>query len=276
MDFILMDIFMAILYKAPAQPNGKILHAGAAGGNWANSPQPITGNNGHSFAKALEHVIGADANNKFISYNNHPPDVPKVRTKSNSKGVLMMDTSNTDAASWIVHTVPGFPKARTGYLFPPAEVQKGHLLICLTIKEDQIDTIDAQMNTRPNLRKLVSGESRLTPPLAVTQDTTTAAAQSLKVTIYSKGEKSRYEIYRRVLVKKLKTGIKVWTTRDKILQSDCRILNRNIKLVTSPIAVDGHASSLESDASHQAMEPTMAVCIDDATISARFKEIAQN
>ncbi|KRX52762.1 Deoxyribonuclease-2-beta [Trichinella sp. T6] len=131
----------AILYKAPAKPNGKILHAGAANGNWANSPQPIAGNNGHSFAKALEHVIAVNANNKFISYNNHPPDVPKVRTKSNSKGVLMMDTGNDDAAAWIVHTVPGFPKARTGYLFPPAEVQKGHLLICLTIKEDQIDTI---------------------------------------------------------------------------------------------------------------------------------------
>ncbi|KRX64298.1 Deoxyribonuclease-2-alpha [Trichinella sp. T6] len=130
----------AILYKAPAQPNGKILIAGAAG-NWADSPAEVTANNGHSFAKALEHVIGADANNKFISYNNDPPDVPKVKTKSNSKGVLMMDITGTDAAAWIVHTVPGFPKARTGYLFPPAEVQKGHLLICLTIKEDQIDTI---------------------------------------------------------------------------------------------------------------------------------------
>ncbi|KRX64012.1 Deoxyribonuclease-2-alpha, partial [Trichinella sp. T6] len=130
----------AILYKAPAQRNGKILIAGAAG-NWADSPAEVTANNGHSFAKALEHVIGADANNKFISYNNDPPDVPKVKTKSNSKGVLMMDITGTDAAAWIVHTVPGFPKARTGYLFPPAEVQKGHLLICLTIKEDQIDTI---------------------------------------------------------------------------------------------------------------------------------------
>ncbi|KRZ82940.1 Deoxyribonuclease-2-beta [Trichinella sp. T8] len=135
------DADWAILYKAPAQTNGKILFAGAAGGNWAGSPQSVTLNNGHSFAKALEHVIAANAENKFISYNNDPPDVPKVRTKSNSKGVLMMDTGNNDAAAWIVHTVPGFPKARTGYLFPPAEVQKGHLLICLTIKEDQIDTI---------------------------------------------------------------------------------------------------------------------------------------
>ncbi|KRY10907.1 Plancitoxin-1 [Trichinella patagoniensis] len=225
-----------------------VMQTGVGGQNWANSPQPITRNNDHSFAKALEHVIAANAENKFISYNNHPPDVPKVRTKSNSKG-------NTDAAAWIVHTVPGFPKARTGYLFPPAEVQKGHLLICLTIKEDQIDTIaitlriatpliyyndipDAQMDSRPNLKKLANGESRLTPPIS----------------------------------------------------------GRNIRLVTSPISVNGDQSTLENDVSQwlvtetgnkfcavdkpyqksQTMEPAMAVCIDDATISARFKEIAQN
>ncbi|KRX55218.1 Deoxyribonuclease-2-beta, partial [Trichinella sp. T9] len=250
----------AILYKAPAQPNG-------AAGNWANNPVAVTQNNGHSFAKAIEHVFAPHVDNKFIAYNNDPPDVPKVRTKSNSK-------------AWIVHTVPGFPKARTGYLFPPAEVQKGHLLICLTIKEDQIDTIDAQMDSRPNLKKLANGVSRLTPPLTVTQDTTTTGAQSLKVTIYSKGEKSRY----------------VWTTRDKFLKSDCKTFGRNLKLVTSPISVDGHASSLENDVSQwivsepgnkfcvvdkpyhksQAKEPAMAVCIDDATIFGHFNRIAQN
>ncbi|KRX37094.1 Plancitoxin-1 [Trichinella murrelli] len=190
MDFTFMHIFpqslignikmprfrwTAILYKAPAQAQGKLLTAGAGAANWAANAAAVTAAVGHSFAKALEHVIAANVDNKFISYNNHPPDVPKVQTKSNSKG-------NTDAAAWIVHTVPGFPKARTGYLFPPAEVQKGHLLICLTIKEDQIDTIamtlriatpliyyndipDAQMDSRPNLKKLANGESRLTPPL---------------------------------------------------------------------------------------------------------------
>ncbi|KRZ82470.1 Plancitoxin-1, partial [Trichinella sp. T8] len=297
---------------APAQSNGRILVEGAAA-NWAGSPGAVTADNGHSFAKALEHVIAVNANNKFISYNNHPPDVPKVKTKSNSKGVLMMDTTNADAAAWIVHTVPGFPKARTGYLFPPAEVQKGHLLICLTIKEDQIDTIaltlrfatpliyyndipDTEINSRPNLKKLVSGESRILPPLAVTKDTATAAAVGLKVTIYSKGEKSRYEIYRKILLKKLKSTVKVWTARDNKLKSDCRIPGRNIRLVTSPISVNGDQSTLENDVSQwlvtetgnkfcavdkpyqksQAMEPAMAVCIDDATISTRFREIAQN
>ncbi|KRX32127.1 hypothetical protein T05_3211 [Trichinella murrelli] len=54
------------------------------------------------------------------------------------------------------------------------------------------DIPDTEMSSRPNLKKLVSGESRILPPLAVTKDTTTAAAAGLKVTIYSKGEKSRY------------------------------------------------------------------------------------
>ncbi|KRY81513.1 Plancitoxin-1 [Trichinella pseudospiralis] len=301
----------AIMYKVPAQNTGKALIAGAAGA-WQNTAA-VTGANGHSFAKALEHVIAANAANKFIAYNNIPPDIPKVETKSNSKGVLMMNPGGADEASWIVHTIPGFPKALRGYVFPPAEIQKGHLLICLTIKESEIDAIamairiatpliyhndipDAEINSRPNLKKLVNGESRLTPPLTVTRQISTAAAAGLKVTIYSKSEKSKYEIYRRILVKKLKATIKVWTTRDKTLKSDCRILGRNIKLVISPIAVNGQASSLENDVSQwlisepgnkfcaidkpyhksQTKEPSMAVCIDDATIFGHFNLIGQN
>ncbi|KRY09306.1 Plancitoxin-1, partial [Trichinella patagoniensis] len=304
-------LYRAVVYKAPAQNIGKALIAGPAPVAWGNTPVLTQFNNNHAVFKPLEHVIAESPTNKFIAYNNIPPDVPKVKTKSNSKGVLMMNPGVQDEASWIVHTIPGFPKALTGYVFPPAEIQKGHLFICLTIKESEIDAIamalriatpliyhndipDAEINSRPNLKKLVNGESRLTPPLTVTRQISTANAAGLKVTIYSKSEKSKYEIYRRVLVKKLKTGIKVWTTRDKILKSDCRILNRNIKLVTSPIAVNGDASSLESDVSQwlisdpgnkfcvidkpyhksQTKEPAMAVCIDDATIFGHFNVIA--
>ncbi|KRX14205.1 Deoxyribonuclease-2-beta [Trichinella nelsoni] len=307
---LLNDFNRVVVYKAPAQNAGKALIAGAGANAWQNIPD-VTRDNGHAVFKPLEHVIAANNGNKFIAYNNIPPDVPKVKTKSNSKGVLMMNPGNADEASWIVHTVPGFPKALRGYVFPPAEIQKGHLFICLTIKESEIDAIAMALRiatpliyhndipddpARPNLKKLVNGESRLTPPLTVTQQISTAAAQGLKMTIYSKGEKSKYEIYRRVLVKKLKTSIKVWTTRDKTLKSDCRILNRNIKLVTSPIAVDGHASSLENDVSQwlisepgnkfcvidkpyhksQTKEPAIAVCIDDATIFGHFNRIGQN
>ncbi|KRZ47623.1 hypothetical protein T02_14221, partial [Trichinella nativa] len=103
----------AILYKAPAQNTGKALIGGAAA-NWQVYPA-ITGRVDHSFGRAVEHVVALNANNKFIAYSNVPPDLPKVKTKSNSKGVLMMDPEATDAAAWIVHTVPGFPKALRGY-----------------------------------------------------------------------------------------------------------------------------------------------------------------
>ncbi|KRZ54950.1 hypothetical protein T02_12726 [Trichinella nativa] len=133
-------LYRVVVYKAPAQNTGKALIAGANANAW-QSIQDITVRNGHAVVKSLEHVIMADNTNKFIAYNNIPPDIPKVKTKSNSKGVLMMNPEAQDEASWIVHTIPGFPKALTGYVFPPAEIQKGHLFICLTIKESEIDAI---------------------------------------------------------------------------------------------------------------------------------------
>ncbi|KRX55173.1 hypothetical protein T09_12306, partial [Trichinella sp. T9] len=79
------EVDWAILYKAPAQAEGKLLTAGAGAANWAANAAAVTAAVDHSFAKALEHVIAANGNNKFISYNHIPPDVPKVKTKSNSK-----------------------------------------------------------------------------------------------------------------------------------------------------------------------------------------------
>ncbi|KRZ82340.1 Deoxyribonuclease-2-alpha [Trichinella sp. T8] len=304
---LLLILYRVIVYKAPARNAGKALIAGGGAAAWQNIPD-LAAVAAHAVVKSLEHVIQANPGNKFIAYNSIPPDVPKVKTKSNSKGVLMMNPNVEDEASWIVHTVPGFPKALRGYVFPPEEIQKGHLFICLTIKESEIDAIAMALRiatpliyhndipddpARPNLKKLVNGESRLTPPLTVTRQISTANAAGLKVTIYSKSEKSKYEIYRRVLVKKLKTSIKVWTTRDKTLKSDCRILNRNIKLIASPITIGGHASSLDSDVSQwlisdpgnkfcaidkpyhksQTKEPAMAVCIDDATIFEIYRKV---
>ncbi|KRZ47665.1 hypothetical protein T02_2171, partial [Trichinella nativa] len=166
-----LSIFLhrVVIYKAPALNIGKALIAGPAPVAWRNTPVLTQANNNHAVFKSLEHVIRADAGNKFIAYNN-------------------------------------------------------------------------------------------------------------------------------ILVKKLKTSIKVWTTRDKTLKSDCRILGRNIKLIASPIAVNGDASSLDSDVSQwlisdpgnkfcaidkpyhksQTKEPAMAVCIDDATIFGHFNLIGQN
>ncbi|KRY37453.1 Plancitoxin-1, partial [Trichinella spiralis] len=216
----------------------------------------------------------------------------------------------TDSAAWIIHTVPGFPKALQAYTFPAEEIAKGHLFVCLTIKEEQLDVIAhalrivrplvyhhdipaTEVNSRPNLKNLLNGDSSVLPPLTISKDIKTAASPGIKATVFSKGEKSGYEMFKRVLSRKLKKDLKVWTTRDTKLKGDCRILGRNIKLITSPISVSGDASTLENDVSQWAVtepgnifcaidkpyhrsqrkEPALAVCIDDATIFARFNSL---
>ncbi|KRZ47324.1 hypothetical protein T02_555, partial [Trichinella nativa] len=74
----------AIVYKAPGQLNGKIIESTAVG-DWDNGAQALSNPNGHSFATALQHVVVNNNNVKFIAYNNAPPGVPNLKTKSNSK-----------------------------------------------------------------------------------------------------------------------------------------------------------------------------------------------
>ncbi|KRY43835.1 Deoxyribonuclease-2-alpha, partial [Trichinella britovi] len=137
--------FRAILYKAPGQTRGKIIVSNNAGA-WEDGAQVLTTRQGQSFGVTLQHVVENHNEIKFLAYNNVPPGMPNVKTKSNSKGVIIVQTTqNTDAASWIVHTVPGFPAAKTGYSWPVAENAKGHILICLTISESQINAIAASL-----------------------------------------------------------------------------------------------------------------------------------
>ncbi|KRZ30899.1 Deoxyribonuclease-2-alpha [Trichinella pseudospiralis] len=304
------DCPKSIVYKAPGQANGKIIVAGAAG-NWLDGAAAINAANGHSFAKALEHVVGINNQIKFLAYNNVPPRVPKVRTKSNSKGVIILST-NADAAAWIVHTVPGFPIPKTAYTWPAAETAKGHLLLCLTISESQINGIAASLlfvqpiihyndipetetAGMPYFRKLIKGEIPTLPPFTSRGSIRTEnAGGPVTVHIYSKSETSKYEIYKKIIVRALKKTIKVWSRRDNKLKGDCRVSQRNIRLITSPASVSGHNTNLELDETSwavsdpgsifchidkpyfkdQAKEPSLAVCIENNDIFARFDAIA--
>ncbi|KRZ02443.1 Deoxyribonuclease-2-alpha [Trichinella zimbabwensis] len=298
------NVDWAILYKPPGEKRGKILVA--PGGAWAPNPADLENPNGHSFAKALEHVAGTNGNIKFFAYNNVAPGVVGVKTKSNSKGVLILDVRGTDSAAWIVHTVPGYPKPKATYTFPASEFANGHLLLCFTIAESQIEPIaaallmaspfihyndvpDAEVNTRAALKKLINGETAIKPPFLTKQNIGTQAGASVPVQIFSKSERSKYEIYQKIISKQLKKTIKVWSRRDKKLKANCKIRGRQILLVSSPISVDGQASSLENDVTNwlipengdifcavdkpyaisQKYEPAVAVCIQLANIFAR-------
>ncbi|KRX12648.1 Deoxyribonuclease-2-alpha [Trichinella nelsoni] len=300
----------AIVYKAPGQDTGKIIFATAAGA-WDDGAQALSNSAGHSFAKTLEDVVRNQNNIKFLAYNNAPPGVPSMKTKSNSKGVIILAT-NADSAAWIVHTVPGFPTARTAYSWPVAENARGHLLICLTISKSQINTIAASLllvqpmvhyndipetetGGMPNFNKLAEGKISPLPPFTSRRSIRTEDARSpVAVHIYSKSESSKYEIYKKVIVKVLKKTIKVWSRRDNILKGDCRGSQKHIRLIKSPAAINGHNTNLEADITNwavsdpgsifchidkpyfknQTKEPAMAICIENNEIFARFNEIA--
>ncbi|KRZ77506.1 Deoxyribonuclease-2-alpha [Trichinella papuae] len=310
LDLILL-LLKAILYKGPAQNTGKLL-ASDSPGAWVDNAAVVTANAGHSFAVALTHVVGNHANVKFLAYNNVPPGIPNVKTKSSSKGVIIInDTPAGNDAAWIVHTVPGFPAAKTGYSWPAAEIAKGHLLICMSIAENQINTIAASLIRAepfvyyndipesvtagmPDFQKLAEGQIPSMPPFTARRSIKITAPANVDVHLFGKAPKSRYEIYKKVILKALKKTIKVWSRRDSKLKGDCRIPQRNIRLIKSPVQIAGHASNIETDESNwiisepgnifcfmdkpyaksQATEPALAVCIDQAAIFARFDTIA--
>ncbi|KRZ86967.1 Deoxyribonuclease-2-alpha [Trichinella sp. T8] len=305
------EVDWAILYKAPRQIRGKIIVSNSADA-WVDGNADLTQQGGQSFGVTLQHVVGNHDDIKFLAYNNVPPLMPNVKTKSNSKGVIIVRTTqNIDAASWIVHTVPGFPAAKTGYSWPVAENANGHLLICLTISESQINAIAASLlraeplvhyNDIPEtetvgmqyFKKLSDGQFPTVPPYLSRQSIKTAGQAAVTVNVYSKSAASRYEIYKRVIVKALKKSIKVWSRRDNKLKGDCRVVERNIRLIKSPARVGNHDTNLDADltnwavsdpgnifclidkpyAKNQTVQSAMAVCIDQAAIFARFNDIA--
>ncbi|KRZ82355.1 Deoxyribonuclease-2-alpha [Trichinella sp. T8] len=199
----------AIVYKAPTQATGKIILAGAVG-NWADSQAPFTADQGHSFAKTLENVVRTHASIKFLAYNNVPPGIPNVKTKSNSKGVIIISTTADSAAAWVVHTIPGFPTAKTPYNWPASETARGHLLICLTISKSQINAIAASLLLvqpvihyndipetetagMPYFKKLAEGQTPIIPPFTSRRSIRTQnPAAPVTVHIYSKSESSKY------------------------------------------------------------------------------------
>ncbi|KRY08231.1 Plancitoxin-1 [Trichinella patagoniensis] len=157
------------------------------------------------------HVVGDQQNVKFLAYNNAPPGVPSIKTKSNSKGIIILSIAPaTDSAAWIVHTVPGFPAAKTGYNWPLAENARGHLLICLTISESQINAIAASLllvqplihyndipktetAAMPYFNKLAEGKIPALPPFTSRQTIRTQDGPApVTVHIYSKSESSKY------------------------------------------------------------------------------------
>ncbi|KAL1227406.1 Plancitoxin-1 [Trichinella pseudospiralis] len=104
----------------------------------------------------------------------------------------------------------GFPTAKTPYTWPAAENARGHLLICLTISESQINAIAASLLLvqpiiyyndipesetagMPYFKKLAEGQTPTMPPFTSRRSIRTQSAGApVTVHIYSKSESSKY------------------------------------------------------------------------------------
>ncbi|KRX34318.1 hypothetical protein T05_11922, partial [Trichinella murrelli] len=178
-----------------------------------------------------ENVVQTHESIKFLAYNNVPPGIPNIKTKSNSKGVIIISTAANSAAAWVVHTIPGFPTAKTPYNWPASETARGHLLICLTVSKSQINAIcfshlsivnllnecilpftssaaslllvqtvihyndipETKPAGMPYFKKLAEGQTPIIPPFRSRHTIRTQnAGAPVTVHIYSKSESSKY------------------------------------------------------------------------------------
>ncbi|KAL1233219.1 Deoxyribonuclease-2-alpha [Trichinella pseudospiralis] len=270
-----VDAEWAILYKAPWQKRGKILTS--PGNDWTNVPADLHSPVEHSFAAALVDVIGNKPGIQFFAYNNNAPGIRGVKNNSNSKGILILNTNpGTDSALWFVHTVPGFPKPKIAWTFPEAEYAKGHLLICFTLTESAVDVIanglllvspfiyyndisELKVNSMQALKKLFGKGSNTFPPFSTTQEISTKLADSsTPVQIFSKSQRSKYEIYKKFISKRFKENIRVWDSTNWLVTENgeafCQVDQPYVKF--------------------QKYKPAMAVCIKHANVFAHFSKIA--
>ncbi|KRX70049.1 hypothetical protein T06_4963 [Trichinella sp. T6] len=171
---------MSIVYKAPGQNTSKIIFATAAGA-WDDGAQALSNNAGHSFAKTLEDVV---RNPEFLAYNNVPPGVPSMKTKSNSKGVIIHRCRfcSMDGAyrTWISNSKNSLQLATASLLFVQPMIHY----------DDIPETKTAGM---PYFNKLAEGKISPLPPFTSRRSIRTEDARSpVAVDIYSKSESSKH------------------------------------------------------------------------------------
>ncbi|KRX53403.1 hypothetical protein T09_618 [Trichinella sp. T9] len=168
------------VYKAPGQNTSKIIFATAAGA-WDDGAQALSNNAGHSFAKTLEDVV---RNPEFLAYNNVPPGVPSMKTKSNSKGVIIHQwrfcSMDGTYRTWISNSKNSLQLATASLLLVQPMIHYN-------------DIPETETAGMPYFNKLAEGKISPLPPFTSRRSIRTEDARSpVTVDIYSKSESSKH------------------------------------------------------------------------------------
>ncbi|KAL1226915.1 Cell death-related nuclease [Trichinella spiralis] len=109
----------------------------------------------------------------------------------------------------------------------------------------------------PDFKKLAEGQIPTMPPFTISRSIKLTGAGAVSVQIFSKSAKSRYEMYRKVILRGLKKTIKA---------------DESNWIVSEPGNIFCFMD--KPYAKSQATEPALAACFDQAAIFARFNTIA--
>ncbi|XP_003366016.1 deoxyribonuclease II superfamily, partial [Trichinella spiralis] len=227
--------------------------------------------------------------------------------------VLLIDKRQNDAAAWFVHTVPNFLAHLGGYSWPQTETAKGHIFLCLSFKEEFLNSVGKAiryqepyiyannlpadiLNQHKELSNLVNGvEIRVTPFLEHAKFVTKNAQVQANIQAFGKHSKSFADIYGRVLRNKLSANIRIWAPSDAKSKSICKGQYK-LQKIDSPIQFADNQVSREADSARWALVegkntvclttndyknsekkvPGAAVCIENANVYNAFSQAASN
>ncbi|KRZ82278.1 Deoxyribonuclease-2-alpha [Trichinella sp. T8] len=167
-----------------------------------NSGATINNDAGHSIRRTMADFVANNGNINVLAYSDDPPNLPPMNEKSKAKGVLLV---HNGAAAWFVHTAPNFLAHLGPYLWPAAETPKGHMFLCLSLNEAQLNSI------------------RVTPFLEHAKFTTKSAnGAAANINAFGKHTKSYSDMYARVLKNKFAANIRIWAPSDARSKSICK------------------------------------------------------
>ncbi|KRY45692.1 Plancitoxin-1 [Trichinella britovi] len=240
--------------------------------------------------------------------------IPGAAICLENAGVLLVDSTGTDAAAWFVHTVPNFLAHLGGYSWPASETAKGHMFLCLSLNEAQLNSVAKAIryqepfiyanNLSPELliqynelSNLATGvEIRVTPFLEHAKFTTKSAnGAAANIEAFGKHKKSYLDMYAKVLKNKLGASIRIWASSDTRSKSICKG-QYQLRKVASPMQFDGVQVRREDDSAKWALIegkntvcfttndykmnekriPGAAVCLENAGVYTAFTAAAFN
>ncbi|KRZ82602.1 Deoxyribonuclease-2-alpha, partial [Trichinella sp. T8] len=280
---------------------------------WGPSAQTIERDNGHSVVQTMIHFIGDNANIKVLAYSDDPPNLPPRNVKSKAKGVILIDNTRTNAATWFIHTVPNFLAYLGGYSWPQTETAKGHIFLCLSINEESLNVVakairyqephiyvnnlpPALLTQHNELSNLVTGvEIYVTPFLEHAKFATKNNQIGANIQVFGKLTKSFADMYAKILRKKLSANIRIWAPSDARSKSICNG-QYHLRKIASPMQFDGVQVSREADSAKWALVegrstvclttndykmtekqiPGAAVCLENADVYNAFSAAASN